>query len=176
MLIGLQDWITATLTSERGVNLSIGAGGVLVGWGAKIVQGWWSRRDRYRAHVTWRSVGTRQGPEDFPVLVIQSIHNLPINVIGLRLRNGFRWRTALWAYDSDDPDYPDLPRAIEPLKETMFVLNLDGLQKAAAQSWLLNWLWVPRVYVGIRTLGRGEVIVAAERGLKWNERRKRYRG
>lgn len=167
--------IVAALTSDRATNVIIGSCGVIAGWGAKIVQGWWSRRDRYRMHVGWRSVGTMHGPEEYPVLIVQSIHTLPINVTGLRIRNGYRWDTGLWAFDSDDPDYPDLPRAIEPMKESMFVLNMDALEKATAQSRLLNWFWVPRVYVGVRTLGRGEVIVAAERGLKWNERRKRFR-
>lgn len=152
----------------------IGGGGVATGWVASIVRGWWGRRDRYRAYVTWRSVGTRQGPEDFPVLIIQSIHNLPINVTRVRIRNGFRWHTGLWAFDSDDPDYPDLPRAVEPMKDTMFILNQHALEKAAMQSSLLKWMWLPRVYVGVQTLGRREMLFVAEGGLKWTDRPKRY--
>jgi hypothetical protein len=115
-----------------------------------------------------------RGPEQFPVIVIQSIHDRPINVARLRVRNGFRWNTRAWPYDSEDPDYPELPLTIEPNQTGRFLLNDHALVKAAEQSWLLNWLWVPRVYIGVKTLGRGERLFVAEGGLPYKLRRRRY--
>lgn len=54
-------------------------------------------------------------------------------------------------------------------------LNGDALPIASEQSRLLDWLWVPRVYVSVETMGRGERSFMAERGLRWDARRKRYR-
>lgn len=170
----LKHKILAAITSEPVKSLMLLFIGAAVGWVGNFVAGWWRLRDRYRAHVTWRTIDTYRGPEAFPVLIIQSIHNLPINVTGVRIRNGFCWHTRFWAFDSEDPDYPDLPITIEPMKETMLTLSSDALDRAAEQCRLLERLWVPRVYVGVRTMGRGECLLVAEGGLKWDKRRKRY--
>jgi len=115
------------------------------------------------------------GPQEMPVIVIQSIHSLPINVTRIRIRNGFRWKSDVWPFNSEDPDYPNLPRTIEPMKSVTFRLDDAALEKATAQSRFLKWFWVSRVYLGVETMGRGERLFSAEGGLVWNERRKRYR-
>lgn len=166
--------IIALAKSDAATKAGLLLLGATIGWLGNFVASWWKMRDRYRAHVTWRTINTQRGPEQYPVLVIQSVHSLPINIIGVRVRNGFRLQTRFWAFDGEDPDYPVLPRTVEPMKETMFVLDEDALKNAAAQSRLAEWLWVPRVYVGVQTLGRGERVFAAEGGLPYSERRKRY--
>lgn len=146
-----------------------------LGWLGSTVAGWWKSRDRYHAHVTIQTTDTMYGDQDLPVIVIQSIHPQSIQVTRVRIRNGFGWRTLQWPFYSEGPeDYPELPRQIEPNQSTRFWLDEDALMKAMEQSWLLNWLWFPRVYVGIETMGRGERRFVAEGGLRWNKRRKRY--
>jgi hypothetical protein len=150
--------------------------GVMLGWIGNMIAGWWKSRDRYRAHVTIQSTDTMYGEEELPVIVIQSVHYLPINVTRLRVRNGFRWKVDQSPfYSVDYDDYPTLPRQIEPMKSTKFWLDEDALRTAVEQSRFLRWLWVPRVYVGVETMGRGERLFIAEGGLSWNERRKRFR-
>ncbi len=57
------------------------------------------------------------GEEDVPVIVIQSIHTLPINVTRVRVRNGFRWKIDQSPFYGEGPeDFPELPRQIEPLQ------------------------------------------------------------
>jgi hypothetical protein len=167
--------LLALLTSKTGKSAMLSAISIALGWFGSSLAGWWKGRDRYRAHVTWQTTETMYGPREEPVIVIQSIHTLPINVTRLRVRNGFRRKTGAWPFDSEDPDYPELPRAIEPMKATKFWLNSSALQEAAEQSRLLDPLWVPRVYIGVETMGRGERLFPAEGGLDWNTRRKRYR-
>jgi hypothetical protein len=164
--------LATSSTGKAAILSTLSAG---LGWTASFVTGWWKSRDRYRAYVTWQTRETMYGPQEMPVIMVQSIHSLPINVTRIRIRNGFRWRTKAWAFDSEDPDYPDLPRVIEPMKQTTFRLSADAINNAAEQSHLLNWLWVPRVYVGVETMGRGERLFVAEGGLKWDVRRDRYR-
>ena len=136
----------------------------------------WKGRDRYQAHITWMEGETRYGPENQPVIVIQSVHNLPINVTRIRLRNGFGWQTDGSPFAGDCPDdYPDLPRTIEPMAKTTFWLDSHAFDRALKQSKYLNWLWVPRVYVSVQTMGRGERRFSAEGGLKYGLRRRRYR-
>jgi hypothetical protein len=161
-------------TSDIGKLIIPGVVGGVLGWIGSTVAGWWKMRDRYHAHVTWQTTDTIRGPEEQPVIVIQSIHEVPINVARLRVRNGFRMNTRAWPFDSEDPAYPELPMTIEPKQTGRLWLNEDALAKAAEQSWLLKWLWVPRVYIGVKTLGRGERLFVAEGGLPFKTRRKRY--
>jgi hypothetical protein len=136
----------------------------------------WKLRDRYRAHVTIQSTETMYGQEDLPVIVIQSVHDLPINVTRLRLRDGFGRKVDRSPFYAEDlEDYPTLPRTIEPKQSTKFWLDEGSLEKGKERSRLLNWLWVPRVYIGVETMGRGERLFQAEGGLHYNERRKRFR-
>lgn len=167
--------VASLITSTTGKSALLSALSIGLGWFGSSFAGWWKSRDRYHAHVTWQSNGTIHGPQEMPVIVIQSIHTLPISVTRLRVRNGFRWKTGAWPFDSEDPEYPELPRTIEPMKTTKFWLNSGALDQAAAQSRFLNWLWVPRVYIGVETMGRGERLFAAEGGLPWHERRTRFR-
>lgn len=166
--------ITGLITSSTGKSALLSLFSASLGWFGNSFAGWWKSRDRYHAYVTWQTSETINGPREQPVIVIQSVHSLPISVTRLRIRNGFRWHTRAWAFDSEDPDYPELPRAIEPMKSTTFWLNGDALTAASEQSRLLNWFWVPRVYVSVETMGRGERSFVAERGLRWDARRKRY--
>jgi len=168
------DQIVALATSQTGKSAIVAVVSVVLGWIGGTVAAWWKGRDRYQAFVTWQTAGTIRGPEDQPVIVIQSIHDQPINVTGLRVRNGFRWHTGEWAFDSEDPDYPHLPLMIEPKQAGRLWLNEHALTRAAEQSWLLKWLWVPRVYIGVRTMGRGERLFVAEGGLSYKFRRKRF--
>lgn len=150
--------------------------GAVLGWIGNTVKGWWQSRDRYHAEVTRQTTETMYGEEDLPVIVIQSIHSLPINVTRVRVRNGFGWKLDQSPFYSEGyDDYPSLPREIEPHKSTKFWLDSSALRDATKQSWLLEWLWVPRVYIGVQTMGRGERLFVAEGGLKWTQRRKRYR-
>jgi hypothetical protein len=161
-------------TSDAGKLIIPGVVGATLGWIGSSVATWWKMRDRYHAHVTWQTTETIRGKEEQPVIVVQSIHSLPISVSRLRVRNGFRWNTRAWPYDSEDPDYPELPVTIEPNQTARLWLSEPALTKAAEQSWLLNWFWVPRVYIGVKTLGRGERLFVAEGGLPYSVRRKRY--
>lgn len=163
------------ITSDAGKLIVPGVVGAMLGWIGSSIATWWKMRDRYQAHVTWHTAETIRGPEEQPVIVFQSIHSLPINVTRVRVYNGFRWHTGAWAFDSDDPGYPTLPLTIEPLGSGKLWLNEHAIQSAAEQSSLLNWLSLPRVYIGVKTMGRGERLFAGEGGLPFKERRKRYR-
>jgi hypothetical protein len=173
MTIGQE--IIRQLTSSTGKTAALSVLSAGLGWIGSSISGWWKSRDRYQAHVTWQMTETVYGPQEMPVIVIQSVHNLPINVTWLRVRNGFRWKTGDSAFYSDDGEGPQLPRQIPPMESTRFWLDEGALNRAAKQSRLLNWLWVPRLYIGVQTMGRGERLFVAERGLDWNTRRKRYR-
>lgn len=147
------------------------AGGLALAWGAGIVTAWWKGRERYQAHVTWETMG----PEDWPVIVIQSVDELPINVIRVRILNVFRFSTGVWPFDSEDPDYPAFPRVIEPKSSTRIYLNPTALSRTASRFWVMRWLWVPRVYVGVTTMGRAERLFVGEGGLPYDKRRSRYK-
>lgn len=168
--------IVGALQSETGRSVSLVVVGAVVAWIGNFVSGWWRSRDRYQAHVTWLEGDTRYGPQDQPVVVIQSIHALPINVTRIKLRNGFGLQSDGYPFAGDDPDdFPVLPRRIEPMQSTTFWLDSDAFDRALEQSRFLKWLWVPRVYIGVSTMGRGERRFVAEGGLRNRVRRRRYR-
>lgn len=166
--------ISTALASDAGGKAALSVFSAVVGWIGSSLSGWWKSRDRYHAFVTWQDCETIYGSTEMPTIVIQSVHNVPISVTRLRVRNGLKWRTKAWPFDSEDPDYPSLPRVIEPNRETKFWLNEKALNDAAAQCAFLKWLWVPRVYIGVETMGRGERIFVAEGGLPYDQRRSRY--
>jgi hypothetical protein len=169
------NFILDQLTSNTGKSALLSLFSIALGWIGSTVAGWWKSRDRYQAHVTWQTTDTMYGEQDLPVIVIQSIHTLPINVTRIRIRNGFGRKVDQWPFYGEGPeDYPELPRQIEPMKSTRFWLDHDVLREAVKESRFLEWLWVPRVYVGIETMGRGERKFVAEGGLKMTQRRRRY--
>lgn len=144
----------------------------------KLVAGWigrgWHGRERYQAIVTWKWLGTPYGEDQFPVIVIQSIHDKPINVTRLKIYNGFRFSTSFYPYNFDDPRDFELPRRIEPMSNIFIVLSEEALIKAQLQSRLLDRLRLPRVYIRIETMGGSKRMFVAERGLPYNDRRRRF--
>lgn len=163
--------LLAIIQNDNVQKAALTALGAVAGWLAN----WWNGRERYQAHVTWETMNTMYGPQDCPVLIIQSVHPEPINITRVRIRDGFFRVLDTYPYYSEDPDYPTLPKPIEPRKQVTFVLNEQALKTALMRSRFLKWLYVPRVYVGIETMGRGERRFQAEGGLDWDERRARYR-
>lgn len=154
---------------------ALAIGGAVGGWTLKVLENWWRGRERYQAYVTWKTIDTIREPEDSPVLIVQSVHAKPINITDVRIRNGFRWRVKGYPFNSDDPDYPNYPIHLEPNGRCSIPLEESVLERAAAQSrWLIPFL-VPRVYVSVKTMGRGRRLFQAETGLKWSTRRARYR-
>lgn len=175
-LIAIWRGIVGTAQSETGRSAILVVVGAGVAWIGNFVSGWWKTRDRYQASVTQKEGATRYGPQDQPVIKIQSIHTVPINVTRIRLLNGYRWQTSPWPFAGDDPDdFPDLPYTIEPMGSKEFWLDRYAFERAFDQSKLLKWFWVPRVYISVETMGRRSQRFDAEGGLPYNKRRRRYR-
>lgn len=161
------------LSSETTTRALFGVVGAIGGFALKVAEGWWKRRDRYFVSVTRRTWDGPHGDREYPVVAIHSTHDLPISVTAIRIRNGFGIRTDKWPFDGEDPEYaPEMPQRIKPMDQLEFALDEDTLQ-AVADRFCLPFL--SRVYVGVKTLGRREVIVSAERGLRFDKRMNRFR-
>lgn len=161
------------LSSENVIRALFGLGGGLGGFALKVAEGWWNRRDRFFVSVSRVTWDGPYGDRAYPIVAIHSTHDRPISVSAIRIRDGYLRRIDKWPFDGEDPEYaPELPKRVEPSGELKFALDDDTLEEVAERS---RFSWFPRVYVGVETLVRREVVVAAERGLRFDKRLKRFR-
>lgn len=167
--------IVEAVRSETGQKVLLTSAGAIGGWGLRALEGWWKNLERYQAHVGFQTIGTTYGEQELPHLIVQNVHSQPINITRVRIRNGFGWKMSGYAFDSEDPEYPNMPVLVRPGERQFLTLSETTLNKALDQSRLLKWLWVPRVYICVETMGRGERRFVAEGGLRWSDRRSRYR-
>jgi len=168
------DWSTVwhLVSSQTAQKIYAAFGGAA----AVILNTWWNRRDYYQASVDWRNVNTVYGPEYVPVITIVNTSEKPLSVTNVRMYDGWRRHLDAYPFDSEDPDYPSLPRIVAKGESTIFTLSSDLMGKAVERSGgIVAFLHLPRVYLGVRTMGRGWRYFVGEPGLTRDVKWKRYR-
>ncbi len=164
----------ATATNFKGAGQALGTAALtLVGM---VCKDWWSGRDRYQAHLTWDTINGPTGREDVPVIYIQNTSDKPLNFTMVRVHDPLRRRVDEYPFHNDDPDYDPLPRAVNPHEQTRFYLYEPSLRRTAERAgWLAKLLRIPRVYIGLTSMGGRRRLFAAERALPYDYRLARYR-